>query len=152
MDWQEQYKHPNWQKKRLEKLNESGWVCESCNSHDDQLHVHHNHYIKGRKVWEYSNDELRVLCDECHKEIHKIKDTLNLLLAKASDWMLLQVIGYMKVMVREEGEFIDYSEPFEQFGIADALGICVQEVVEMSTSEGFPIAKFNIERIKRAKG
>ena len=40
-----------------------------------QLEVHHKHYRKKdgiyKKPWEYSNDELMVLCHECHQEVHK---------------------------------------------------------------------------------
>ena len=48
-----QYKHPLWQKKRLEALSGSGFECQNCGSKDDQLHVHHKSYVKGRNVWDY---------------------------------------------------------------------------------------------------
>jgi hypothetical protein len=36
------------------------------------LNVHHRFYIKGRKPWEYDNDEaLITLCSDCHKEVHR---------------------------------------------------------------------------------
>lgn len=68
--WKDQYKHPAWQKRRLERLDAAGWSCESCGSKDDQLHVHHPQYFKGRSVWEYSDDELQVLCEGCHEVTH----------------------------------------------------------------------------------
>ena len=76
MTFKEQYTHPNWQKKRLEKLNESRFSCESCGTSDKQLHVHHCRYIKGRKIWEYETHELDVLCEGCHKEAHILKSTI----------------------------------------------------------------------------
>lgn len=33
--------------------------------------VHHKHYVLGRLPWEYSDDELMLVCHTCHKEIHE---------------------------------------------------------------------------------
>jgi len=35
------------------------------------LNVHHTYYIKGHKPWEYENDALVTLCEDCHKKRHK---------------------------------------------------------------------------------
>lgn len=80
MNFYEQYKHPLWQKRRLERLKEAWFSCEQCNADDKELHVHHVFYRKGAKIWEYGDDELRVLCSSCHEEEHAAKDRLNLLL------------------------------------------------------------------------
>ena len=73
-EFSDQYKHPNWQKKRLEMLEKSGFSCSRCEDSESQLHVHHKHYVKGRKVWDYDECELQVLCDKCHKEQHELTD------------------------------------------------------------------------------
>lgn len=78
-----QYQSPQWQKLRLETLNESGWVCAECGTKDSQLHVHHVRYHKGRKIWEYQPSELLVLCHECHESWHGLKDVLGDLLLDA---------------------------------------------------------------------
>ena len=80
-----QYKNPMWQKKRLEAMEEAGFECQNCGSKDDQLHVHHKSYIKGRRIWDYGLHELFVLCDECHKNIHKQQDDLKQLLSFNTD-------------------------------------------------------------------
>jgi hypothetical protein len=64
-------KRPEWQKKRLEKLNEAEFCCSCCFGDSKQLHVHHKRYVKGRKPWEYEDFELAVLCDECHTNAHE---------------------------------------------------------------------------------
>lgn len=71
-DYKEQFKSPKWQKKRLEVLNLRGFKCEACEDEEKQLHVHHRFYIKGRQVHEYDNDVLQVLCEDCHKKVHKL--------------------------------------------------------------------------------
>lgn len=35
------------------------------------LNVHHKYYIKNSLPWDYEDDALVTLCDECHKKIHK---------------------------------------------------------------------------------
>lgn len=79
----EQYRHPEWQRKRLEVLQRAGFKCEGCGAADQQLHVHHKRYVKGRMVWEYDSDELDALCEGCHEEEHAIKSLLEELFARA---------------------------------------------------------------------
>jgi len=39
------------------------------------LNVHHKYYIEGKKPWEYDNDALITLCQDCHKLEHQTKQT-----------------------------------------------------------------------------
>ena len=77
MSYQEQLKSPKWQKKRLQILEIHNFTCEKCNATEKTLHVHHARYIKGRKVWEYDNDVLMCLCEDCHKAEHEPKEQPN---------------------------------------------------------------------------
>lgn len=72
----DQYKHPLWQKRRLQILDTHGWQCNDCGSSEKTLHVHHKQYFKDRMLWEYSDDELVALCDECHKSAHHVLDRI----------------------------------------------------------------------------
>ena len=81
MGFKEQYKHPKWQKRRLEVLEKSGFTCTCCGSDETQLHVHHRQYFKGRMIWEYADDELEVLCETCHQDAHQVTDALKTLLS-----------------------------------------------------------------------
>lgn len=81
MNFFDQYKHPEWQKKRLEALEYAGFTCERCCDSETQLHVHHKRYMKGRKVWEYDVSELAVLCGSCHTEVHAEKEVLQALIS-----------------------------------------------------------------------
>lgn len=42
-----------------------GGRCEICRS-PHGLQVHHNYYVRGRRLWEYEGEAVRVLCDACH--------------------------------------------------------------------------------------
>ena len=35
------------------------------------LNIHHTYYIEGHKPWEYENDTLVTLCEDCHKKRHE---------------------------------------------------------------------------------
>lgn len=74
MTYGDQLKHPNWQRKRLQMLEAAEWRCSRCHCAEVTLHVHHKHYVKGRMAWEYSAEELCVLCEDCHEEEHGLKD------------------------------------------------------------------------------
>lgn len=80
MEYSEQYRHPKWQKRRLEKLDQAGFECQNCGEKDEQLHVHHVRYEKDAKVWEYSDNEFEVLCEKCHLELHNARDSFKSLL------------------------------------------------------------------------
>lgn len=44
--------------------------CECCRQGNKTLQVHHLFYEPGRKLWEYSDGEVLVLCRECHQQLH----------------------------------------------------------------------------------
>ena len=85
MTYAEQYRHPQWQKRRLERLEKARFECENCGDKEQTLHVHHIRYSKGANVWEYDDNELEVLCETCHAELHEHRDTFGLLLTVQTD-------------------------------------------------------------------
>jgi hypothetical protein len=95
LSWSHQYKHPNWQKKRLEVMEAAGFSCENCGDKDTTLNVHHRRYVKGRKVWEYTRDELQCLCEDCHAQEHADRELLQRVLdaAEADGYGAAAVIG-----------------------------------------------------------
>lgn len=93
MEWKAQYKHPNWQRKRLEALEASGFKCQRCGDTEMQIHVHHKRYVKGRMIWEYGIGELEVMCETCHEQTHAEKDALQGFIAKLSSEAVLEILG-----------------------------------------------------------
>jgi len=69
-DYSEFLKSPKWQKKRLEIMQRDGFKCAICKNTERMQHVHHISYIEGKKPWEYDNNMLITLCDQCHDWIH----------------------------------------------------------------------------------
>ena len=72
MTYSEKLRDPRWQRKRLEILARDGWTCELCSSTSRTLHVHHGYYDKDYEPWDYPNETLHTLCDECHEEIKNV--------------------------------------------------------------------------------
>lgn len=62
----EKLKDPRWQKKRLEILNRDEWKCQNCSASEKTLHVHHKDYERGRDPWDYTDNWLATLCEDCH--------------------------------------------------------------------------------------
>jgi len=70
MKYSQKLKNPKWQKLRLEILKAHDWQCQSCGDKKSTLHVHHLQYHKGCEPWDYSHEDLTVLCETCHKYEH----------------------------------------------------------------------------------
>lgn len=98
-----QFKDVRWQKKRLEILTEHAlgdeWQCDNCLSGKEEgvsLHVHHGYYEQGKAPWEYGNDTLWVLCDQCHDDAHSLLHDIKLEVARThptSQGYLLGIIN-----------------------------------------------------------
>lgn len=39
------------------------------------LNIHHQYYVKGKFPWEYDDDALVTLCEDCHKKLHENNST-----------------------------------------------------------------------------
>jgi hypothetical protein len=92
--YSEKLKDPRWQRRRLHMLEAAGWKCSGCQAEDKTLHVHHKLYRKGADPWEYSDDELAVLCEGCHGRDHAARDLLDSVLVNLTGYELLKVGGY----------------------------------------------------------
>lgn len=137
-----QYKHPLWQKRRLERLEVAGWACERCEEKTQQLHVHHNRYVTGRRVWEYTDDELRVLCDACHEYVHARKDRLKDLCAGLEETDVDQVIGYVSAILalQQMDDVTDVPMRIEGYeeaaGVADYIGLNANDLATFLAKAG----------------
>ena len=64
-----------WYNFRNKVINDRGYICEFCKKKHN-LQIHHKLYYKKpdkEKIepWLYNMDEVLLLCDNCHKSIHK---------------------------------------------------------------------------------
>jgi hypothetical protein len=109
---------PRWQRKRLEVMERAEFACEECSSATDTLNVHHRHYVKGRKPWEYGDDELRCLCENCHRIIGAKIEEAQQLIGSVSQFYLEEFIGFMRGSIA-------LHNPDECSVLADCLGVSI---------------------------
>lgn len=98
MSYSEQLKNPKWQKRRLEIMERDKWTCQVCSDTESTLTVHHKSYQQENgkfvNVWDYHDNDLITLCDDCHKaeeeclSVHK-RDIYFQLVGIAEDAMAL---------------------------------------------------------------
>lgn len=67
-EYSEKLKDPRWQKKRLEILVRDEWTCQKCDDKTSMLVVHHKDYLDNVEPWDYPEELLIALCDDCHEE------------------------------------------------------------------------------------
>jgi len=63
---------------RLKIMERDGFACRKCAAKDKTLHVHHHYYTKGAEPWEYDEEVLVTLCDDCHGQIEKASQQMKL--------------------------------------------------------------------------
>lgn len=135
--WQ-QLKDPKWQRRRLEIMQRDEFTCQNCFDSGCTLHVHHKHYVKGRKPWEYLDHELVTLCDRCHDVAHERIGAFRDLLAQlrvagpfCEDEAHALVAGWASVGL--DGDFSGYQEGSpSEFLIGRIAGAISKHVYRMS--------------------
>lgn len=69
--YKEQLKTKEWIRFRKVVFKSRGRTCEMCGA-TTNLQIHHPKYISGRKAWEYTIEDVMVLCRKCHETTHNI--------------------------------------------------------------------------------
>ena len=105
IEFADQYKHPLWQKKRLEIFERDEFTCVNCGPSDRQLHVHHGYYEINKMLWEYDNDTMITVCEKCHKEIDIQKRLLHKKIAKLFLWQWKFLISRIDMLLADKHEY-----------------------------------------------
>jgi hypothetical protein len=118
-------RHPNWQRKRLEIMEREQFACQRCESTTKTLNVHHTYYEKGCKPWEYPDESLMCLCEDCHEKITGLMTKIHRELGRLSWGQIEQVYGYLQgiQLYNEENPTLDCPTLDCADGVADALEI-----------------------------
>ena len=66
--YSEKLRDPRWQRKRLEIMQRDGFTCVSCRDATSTLNVHHCYYLPKTNPWEYNDNAMVTLCENCHQE------------------------------------------------------------------------------------
>ena len=67
-----EYRTSQWKSQCKRIIERDNHCCVHCGRSEDDaiLQVHHLHYEKGKKAWEYPDEDLITLCKYCHAEEH----------------------------------------------------------------------------------
>jgi len=128
----EQLKHPRWQKKRLQILERAGFKCEDCGSGERMLHVHHSYYEKGLPPWDYPDESLHCLCENCHKKAQDLQALLQRQIGKLDLSDVDVLVGYAMGLESRSYPMV----PLDVFsyevalGVGDAWALTAEEVIE----------------------
>lgn len=111
--YREKLLDPRWQRRRLEVLSAADFTCRDCGSTTNTLHVHHLYYIADSEPWDYPDELLRCLCDQCHAihgdmdgalrgALNELERALRMLdcKGKSAAWDLVR---FFTIDVREQG-------------------------------------------------
>lgn len=143
-------KHPNWQRKRLEVLQRANFECENCGSKEATLNVHHSYYEKGFAPWEYPDESLHCLCEDCHKQTQDIQTLLQRQIGKLdlSDHEVL--LGY--ALGREASSYPMVAIDVISYEVALGVGHCwnlTPEQVISALRDG-QIDGYTLDKLSRA--
>ena len=133
----DQLKDPRWQRKRLEVMQRADFSCEDCYSTDETLHIHHTYYEKGLLPWEYPDQSLRCLCEECHLAIQHSALLLQRQIGRMSNSHLDMLVGLayaLEWLHTRTGTFHLASMGME-YGFSLGSGI-PEEMIRQVTTEG----------------
>ena len=91
----EKLKDPRWQKKRLEIMERAKFACEDCGDKDKTLHIHHGYYEYGKDPWDYKNNTLWCLCEDCHLAAKEATSAVRAELASFKPGHLLDLASFI---------------------------------------------------------
>lgn len=143
-------KDPRWQRKRLEIMKEADFACVHCGEMEKPLNVHHGYYEKGKMPWEYPNNTLHCLCEDCHRIVSESALKLKQLIGTLSGDDVDRVYGYVLGLKSFEGPdhkiVLDGIE--EIFGFTDARMFFDWEVVAEMLDKDHVLSENAIQKLR----
>jgi len=118
----EKLRDPRWQKKRLGIMERDNFSCTSCGSTIGTLNVHHRvAYRKNTDPWDYENDELTTLCEECHSQISELVNEITSI-AMGRCYCVDSAVKMRNLMYQ-----IDGMNPWELTASAQILKVAIKQ-------------------------
>jgi hypothetical protein len=135
---------PRWQRRRLQVLDRAGFACECCGDTSSTLHVHHRIYRKGAAPWEYADEELRALCENCHEAEHQMRRSIDEALARLDPELFDDVLGYIEglatlraaLRVDSPNALINVRSAEHAMGLGASIGLTSYEAARSLARDG----------------
>jgi hypothetical protein len=142
----EKLRDPRWQQKRLKVMEAAEFTCEDCGAEDKTLTVHHSFYEYGLEPWEYPDESLHCLCEECHKRAQALYQCIKRQLGALGLGDTEVVLGFMWGMQAAEFPMTVIPVGGYEFaeGVAKAWWLTAEQVIaaldEDKTINGYTLA------------
>lgn len=129
---------PRWQRKRLEVMERAEFECEECGSKTKTLNVHHAYYEKGCDPWEYPNDSLRCLCEDCHERVEAELREIRKLAGIAWRAARANILGYIRAaaVTSGSGAIVPLESAYIACGMGHFFDLTTAEVWDRRGSDG----------------
>jgi hypothetical protein len=119
--YSEKLKRPQWQRRRLEKMQQANFCCEICDDDSEQLHVHHKQYLK-IEPWEYPDSMLMCLCKTCHDIVHMDQEKVKRHCKRLAIKKEVKHVNYFERIVPSRKAYAGLRQ-FDQRAIAEWLDL-----------------------------
>lgn len=133
MNYAQQIKRPEWQKKRLEVLELHDFTCQLCGAKEEELHVHHPFYTRGAMIWQYETSDLECLCHRCHKDVHALDERLKKEISTLHPAEKMQILGYVDSMC---GGYARSKEKHYMAGFVDRIRANTDYIIHLLRKTG----------------
>lgn len=143
----EKLRDPRWQRKRLEVMERDGFACRSCGDSESTLNVHHGYYVKGREPWEYRDETLWTLCEECHEEIQELDLDLRFFLSNLDPLETREVHEIFRWMLERSDKLRRLGLMGPKIDLTIALA-CIESASRRGAHEAFDMLSWNLRREK----
>lgn len=117
-------RNPRWQRKRLEIMSRDDFACTVCGDRESTLNVHHKRYRKGAKPWQYADDDLTTLCENCHGKVTDLRKEIGAAISDAPPATLEIILGFIHATIAGTtgGGSVDAPNKMRLKGMAQACG------------------------------
>ena len=130
MSYQDDYKDVRWQMKRDGIRLRDNYTCRYCNVMGGFVNTHHLIYRSGLKPWEYPDEELLCLCEDCHKYVTDVINQARLTLTSIDNVEALRCFALFIEKYRE-----NYPDPED----ASSLNQFLTNLTLLCNSIGVPL-------------
>jgi len=127
-------KDPRWQKLRLKIMERADFACEICKDKEKTLHIHHRYYKSNFKPWDYPDESLLCLCENCHYDVQYLKKQIKNNIDKMDLFpeMLNIIGGFIKasMLSRRLVNKIKIEDSVETTGICQYFNIPINKLLK----------------------
>lgn len=99
-----QYRDERWIQRAKQFRRNFGNFCQSCKQSNKPIHVHHLNYSPGVRLWDAEDQDLCLLCKDCHDSIHETIRRFRRISARCNAGNIAAITRVIDAMVDHYGD------------------------------------------------